>query len=410
MAAFVAIVTNGLGIWESYSVSYMTGYTNTYTGYFLIFTFSALYAKVMDLSGSATSIAYKLIDWFGSKRVMLVCILITSVLTYGGVSLFVCIFAAGPIMFMLFKEANLPRHLTIACFGMGTCTYTMTTLPGTPQLTNIIPTQYLGTTMTAAPVLSIVISVVFFICTYAYCLREEKKARAAGEFWEFPAGVDASQYQIADRSLLPPAWKAFLPMVVLLLVIIVGGKQISNSALLTVGGMLVATVLCFLLNYDKLKTKKLIPMLNEGLVGGISAIGGLAAVIAFGSVVQSTQAYQQIVQWLMTLEMHPYIKGVLATGIISGITGSSSGGLRLTLTSLSPYFLASGCNLETLHRLMALAAGSLDTLPHSAGLFLVLSYLGLTHKTGYRHMFVITVLIPAVLTVVFVGIAIVAGI
>lgn len=409
MAAFVAIITNGLGIWQGYSVSYMTGYTNTYAGYFLIFVFSALYAKVMDQSGSATAIAYKLIDWFGSKRVMLVCILITSVLTYGGVSLFVCIFVSGPIMFMLFKEANLPRHLTIACFGMGTCTYTMTTLPGTPQLTNIIPTQFLGTTMTAAPVLSIVISVVFFILAYLYCIMEEKKARAKNEYWEFPAGVDISQYEIADRNLLPSAWKAFLPMIVLILIIIVGGKIISNSALLTVGGMFAATILCFLLNHDRLTAKKMIPLLNEGLVGGISAIGGLAAVIAFGSVVQSTEAYQQIVQWLLSLQMHPYVKGVLSTAIISGITGSSSGGLRLTLTSLSEYFISSGCNLETLHRLMALAAGSLDTLPHSAGLFLVLSYLGLTHKTGYRHMFFISVLIPAALTVLFTAIAIVAG-
>ncbi|MPM78367.1 hypothetical protein SDC9_125378 [bioreactor metagenome] len=198
-------------------------------------------------------------------------------------------------------------------------------------------------------------------------------------------------------------------MIVLLLIIIVGGRQISNSALLTVGGMLLSTALCFLLNYDRLKEKKLVPILNDGLVGGISAIGGLAAVIAFGAVVQSTQAYQQIVGWLMTLQMHPYVKGVLSTAIISGITGSSSGGLRLTFTSLGEYFLASGCNLETLHRLMALAAGSLDTLPHSAGLFLVLSYLGLTHKTGYRHIFVISVLIPAVLTVVFTALSIAAG-
>ena len=123
IAAFVAMITNNVGLWEGYSGSYMAGYAGAYTSYFLIFAFSALYAKVMEESGSASAIGFKFIDWFGKKYVLLICILITSLLTYGGVSLFVCIFATGPIMFMLLKEANLPRHLAMAAFVMGTCTY-----------------------------------------------------------------------------------------------------------------------------------------------------------------------------------------------------------------------------------------------------------------------------------------------
>ena len=105
----------------------------------------------MEESGCATAVGYKLIDWFGTKHVLLVLALITSVLTYGGVSLFVVIFAVSPIAFTLMKEANLPCHLIVASLVMGSSVYTMTSLPGTPALTNIIPTQYLGTTMTAAP-------------------------------------------------------------------------------------------------------------------------------------------------------------------------------------------------------------------------------------------------------------------
>ncbi|WP_186566075.1 GntP family permease [Lawsonibacter celer] len=400
LAGLVAILTNGLNVWAGYSTMYVAGYAGTYSSYFLIFIFSALYAKFMEESGCATAVGYKLIDWFGTKHVLLVLALITSVLTYGGVSLFVVIFAVSPIAFTLMKEANLPRHLIVASLVMGSSVYTMTSLPGTPALTNIIPTQYLGTTMTAAPVLGIICSVAMFVLCYLYLVKAEKKAVRLGEVWSYPEGADPSKYEAADRSTLPSAGKAFIPIIVLLLIIIVGGFWVKDSSMLTVVAMLVGSVLCYVFNVSHFKGKNMRTLLGNGLGGGISAIGGLAAVVAFGTIVQNTAAYQNIVEWLMGLSMHPYLKGIFSTAVISGITGSSSGGLRLTLTSLSEFFLNSGCNPATLHRLMAIAAGSLDTLPHSAGLFLVLQVLGLNHKNSYRHMFWTSVAIPAVTVIV----------
>ena len=96
IAALVAIVFNGIPLWEGFATHYMAGYTSAYMSYFLMFACSALYAKLMDESGCATAIGYKFIDWFGRKNVMLVCILIVSVLTYGGVSLFVVVYAVAP--------------------------------------------------------------------------------------------------------------------------------------------------------------------------------------------------------------------------------------------------------------------------------------------------------------------------
>lgn len=400
IAAFVAMITNGIPLWSGYATSYMAGYTGVYTSYFLISIFSALYAKLMEVSGCGAAIGNKLIGWIGKKYVLLICVLITTILTYGGVSLFVVIFALIPIMFTLFKEANLPRHLTIACPILGSSTYTMTALPGTPQLTNIIPTQYLGTTMTAAPVLSVIMSVALFAMGYLYILKQERKSLANGEVWTYPAGKSEADYGAADGEQLPAAWKAFAPIVLLLGIIIIGGIFVKNSALLSVVSMIAASVLCYALNYDKMKNTSVKYLLNDGLGGGIAAIGGIAAVVAFGTVVQQTQAYQNIVTWLMGLDFHPYVKGIMSTAVISGITGSSSGGLRLTLESLTDYFVSSGCNLDILHRLMAVAAGSLDTLPHSSGLFLTLPLLGLTHKDSYRHIFWISVVFPAIVAVV----------
>jgi len=409
IAAFVAIITNAanLGnffsaeyIWTGFSGHYMTGYSNAYLSYFLLFACSSLYAKLMNDSGSATAIGYKLIDWFGRKNVILVSILITSVLTYGGVSLFVVVYAVAPIFFLLFKEANLPRHLTMGCLIAGSATFTMTCLPGSPQLTNVVPTEFLGTTLIAAPVLSIICALTVFAAALGYCIFAQKRATARGEVWSYPEGKSASDYGMRERSDLPEAWKSFLPIIVLALIIIIGSRFGINSTMLSVFAMLCGALICFLLNVSRFQGTDGKQVLTEGLGGGIAGIGGLAAVLAFGTVVRNTPSFTYIVDWVLSLDMPPYVRGIFATSVFSGITGSSSGGLRITLEALSDNFLSSGVNVSIMHRLMAIAAGGLDTLPHSPGLFLMMSVLGLNHKNSYRHIFIISVLIPVITVVI----------
>lgn len=108
LASLIVIVTNVMNLWESLATLYMNGYVGTYLNYFLIFCCSSLYAHVMTESGSTLSIAYQLLGWFGKKRVILASIIIVAILTYGGVSLFVVMFAVGPILYTMFQEADLP--------------------------------------------------------------------------------------------------------------------------------------------------------------------------------------------------------------------------------------------------------------------------------------------------------------
>jgi H+/gluconate symporter-like permease len=171
--------------------------------------------------------------------------------------------------------------------------------------------------------------------------------------------------------------------------------------------MIVASAIAMIFNWDRIINKK--DLINKGLGGAIGAIAGPCAVVAFGGLVQNTPAFQDVVVWINGFDMNPYITGVTATSIISGITGSSSGGLRITMETFSKQFLVSGANMEYLHRIMSIAAGSLDTLPHSSGLFLMFSWLGLNHKEGYRFVFFTTVLIPLVFTILGVSAIIILG-
>jgi len=406
LASLVVILTNGIPLWDGFATSYMKGYTGAYMSFFLLFASSSLYAELMNTSGSATTIGTKFIDWFGRKQVLLVSTIIVSVLTYGGVSLFVVVFAVGPIVFMLFKEANLPRHLVMAPLVTGSATYTMTSLPGTPSLTNVIPTQYLGTPLTAAPVMGIVVSIITFILCMLYMNWAEKRVRKNGEQWSYPDNVNPALFEIKDRSLLPSAWKAFLPMVALMLIIIIGSRFVANSTMLAIVAMLVGALLTYLLNFDKFHGQSMKDIVTKGLNGGIDGIGGLAGVVAFGTVVSSSAAYNAIVQWVLSLKMNPYVQGVLSTMVVSAVTGSSSGGLKIMYSSMAESFIASGVDLEVLHRLTAISADALDTLPHSPGLFLTFAVLGLTHKDAYKHVFACSTIIPLLITAVLTAVCV----
>jgi len=177
--------------------------------------------------------------------------------------------------------------------------------------------------------------------------------------------------------MLPAVRKSFTPLIILVIIIIVGSRFIENSTMLATIAMLLGSLLTFILNFDKFKDKNKKTFVTKGLEGGISGIGGLAAVVAFGTVVQNSEAYSNIIQWVLGLNLNAYVKGVISTMVVSGITGSSSGGLKIMYNSLADSFISSGANLEILHRLTNISTGALDTLPHSSGLFLMFAVLGL---------------------------------
>jgi H+/gluconate symporter-like permease len=407
LAAIFVILFNRMGVWDSYSKVYAVGFGNVVASYFFNFCASAAYAMIMEKTGCTASIGFQLTKWFGTKSVIVVSYIITMILTYGGISLFVVVFAVAPIAYVLFKEADLPRHAIMAPLSAGAAGITMTTLPATPQLTNIVPSQYLGTPLTAAPVFSLVLAAIMVALHLVYFNIIEKRCRAKTEHFAFPPGFDAATVNV-DRAQLPSSAKAFAPMVLVVLFIIVctilKAPIAKDSAELTTIAMILAGILCLVLNPRKITVTSVKNWIGDGANNGISGIIGLAAVVAFGGVVSSAPAFQSIIQWLLNLKLSVYLKGVVSTAVIAGITGSSSGGARILLQNLGEYFVNSGANLQVLHRLISVAAGSLDTLPHVSGVFLMLTVLGLTHKEGYYHMFWTTVVIPLIVS--FIGLTI----
>jgi H+/gluconate symporter-like permease len=79
-----------------------------------------------------------------------------AIVTYGGVSLFVAFFVLVPMAQNLFKAADIPHRLVPAAVALGTMTFTMSALPGTPALQNAIPMPFFGTTPFAARGLGVI--------------------------------------------------------------------------------------------------------------------------------------------------------------------------------------------------------------------------------------------------------------
>ncbi len=100
--------------------------------FFPIFLLGALFGKLMEDSGSVAAIADFMTEKLGKRRAILAVVLAGAIVTYGGVSLFVAFFVLVPMGQGLFRVANIPKRLLPAAVALGTSTFTMSALPGTP--------------------------------------------------------------------------------------------------------------------------------------------------------------------------------------------------------------------------------------------------------------------------------------
>ena len=112
---------------------------------------------------------------------------------YGGVSLFVVAFAVYPIARQLFKESGTSDRFIPAAIALGSFTFTMTALPGSPAIQNAIPMPYCNTTLYAAPGLGLIASVIMLGCGMAWLqVRSRKHDAPHAELTSNPAPIDVS--------------------------------------------------------------------------------------------------------------------------------------------------------------------------------------------------------------------------
>ena len=166
--------------------------------FFPIFLLGALFGKLMEDSGSVSAIASFMAERLGPRRAVLSVVLAGALVTYGGVSLFVAFFVLAPMAHALFRAAAIPKRLMPAAIALGTSTFTMSALPGTPAIQNAIPMPFFGTTPFAAPGLGIIASIIMLGFGLWWLARAEASARKKGEGYGADAdlAVDTPENQI----------------------------------------------------------------------------------------------------------------------------------------------------------------------------------------------------------------------
>lgn len=378
--------------------------TANYIGnYFPIFLGGAIFGKIMGDSGAAQSISHFISNKLGKKRAILAVVLATSLLTYGGVSLFVVVFAVYPLAVALFQEANIPKRFIPASIALGAFTFTMTALPGSPQYLNSMPTNYLSTNIYAAPILGVIASLIIFLLGICWLEFVVKKAKKRGEVY--------GEFEIneAAKSKLPSPILSIIPIIIIfisnwILVNIIFKQSSIQNYYKNFGGIngnwpvtiaLILAIISSLFLFKKYLSSSL-QLLEKGAESSLAPIFNTGVIVGFGGVVKSTVAFEIIKHKILTLPLSGLYKVAISTSLMAGITGSSSGGTGIALDSLGQSFLDMGLNPEAIHRVMLIAAGGLDSLPHCGAVITLLAVCGITHKEGYRDIGILTVIIPLI--------------
>ena len=390
--------------------------------YFPVFMLGAIFGKVIELSGFSKSIVSSVIKFVGQKRAMLSIVLVCAILTYGGVSLFVVVFAVYPFAAELFRQSNIPKRLIPGTIALGAFTFTMDSLPGTPQIQNIIPTTFFKTTTYAAPWLGIVGSIFILVAGLVYL--DWRRRRAAADNEGYGTSLVNEPEPFEDEKLVSP-WIALLPLIVVgvfnkvftlvipqfygasVTVPLVGHPvtiQVGSVvAIWAVEGALLVGILSVLAFAFKPVMAKFADGTKVAVAGSLLAAMNTASEYGFGGVIAALPGFTVVADALKAIP-NPLVNEAITVSALAGITGSASGGMSIALATMSDSFIqaanAAHIPLEVLHRVASMASGGMDTLPHNGAVITLLAVTGLTHRTSYKDIFAVTVIKTAAVFVV----------
>jgi H+/gluconate symporter-like permease len=380
--------------------------------YFPVFMLGAIFGKVIELSGFAKSIVSAVIKIVGAKRAMLSIVLVCAILTYGGVSLFVVVFAVYPFAAEMFRQSDIPKRLIPGTIALGAFTFTMDSLPGTPQIQNIIPTTFFKTTAYAAPWLGIIGAVFILIVGLGYLDWRRRQAAARKEGY---GSGHTNEPEPVSEAELPNPVIAIIPLILVGVLNKVFTNMIpavfGSSFTLPLPGHPItvavtplaaiwaveAALLIGILSVVAFRFRAVMAKFADGskaaVAGSLLASMNTASEYGFGGVIASLPGFVVVADGLRAIP-NPLVNEAVTVTTLAGITGSASGGMSIALAAMADTFIqaanAAQIPLEVFHRVASMASGGMDTLPHNGAVITLLAVTGLTHRTSYKDIFAVT--------------------
>jgi H+/gluconate symporter-like permease len=450
VAALIAAAFGGQPLLASWTQIFMTSVSEFLAQFFPIFLLGALFGKLMDDCGAVSSVAAFITRSLGERRVILTVVLAGALVTYGGVSLFVAFFVIVPMAQSLFRAASIPRRLIPAAVILGTSSFTMSALPGTPSIQNAIPMPFFGTTPFAAPGLGVIAAIIMLGLGLWWLRRAEQAARKAGEC--YGDGASPATDHLMDDELLReratlardfdpaelahgyhneaavPVLNAMLPLIVVVAVNLVvsllvlprldlsflAEQRWGNTSLSAVAGIwsvvcalaaaIAAVILC---NWTRLP--ELRRTMDAGANASVLPALSVASLVGFGAVVASLPAFGTVRDWVLGIEGGPLVSLAVATNMLAALTGSASGGLTIALDTLGQNYMEiaarSGLDPALMHRVAVIGSGTLDILPHNGAVVSLLAICGLTHRDSYFDIVMVGIVnsVIALVAVIAIG-------
>jgi H+/gluconate symporter-like permease len=426
-AAILAALLAGEPALAHWTQTFMRSASQFIMQFFPIFLLGALFGKLMEDSGSVSTIASFMTEKLGAKRAILAVVLAGALVTYGGVSLFVAFFVIAPMAHALFRSAGIPKRLMPAAIMLGASTFTMSALPGTPAIQNAIPMPFFGTTPFAAPGLGAIASAIMLGFGLWWLSRAEASARRKGEGYgaDTVAAEDATKDEIVrerattassfdpaeiahgdQASAAPPIALAMLPLVVVVGVNLLMSLFVlpridasylaepawGSTSLSAVGGvwavvtaLAAAIIVLIAVNFSRLPSLR--ASMDAGANASVLPVLSVASLVGFGSVIAALPAFAMVRDWVLGIEGGPLVSLAVATNVLAALTGSASGGLTIALDALGSAYMKiaaeHGIDPGLMHRVAVIGAGTLDMLPHNGAVVTVLAVCGSTHRESY---------------------------
>jgi H+/gluconate symporter-like permease len=438
LAAMAAALFSREPLLAHWTQTFMASAAQFVMQFFPIFLLGALFGKLMEDSGSVSAIATFMTERLGAKRAMLAVVLAGALVTYGGVSLFVAFFVLAPMAHALFRAAEIPKRLMPAAIALGTSTFTMSMMPGTPAIQNAIPMPFFGTTPFAAPGLGVIASLITLGFGLWWLARAEARAHKAGEGYQGDAApAEHAEHNVGDEIVRerattsgafdpaeiahgdqsrsePPIALAALPLIVVVGVNLLMSLFIlpridasylaepawGSTSLAAVGGvwavvtaLAAAIVVLIAVNFSRLPTPR--ATMDAGANAAVLPVLSVASLVGFGSVVAALPAFALVRDWVLGIGGGPLVSLAVATNVLASLTGSASGGLTIALDSLGGAYMKlaaeQGISPDLLHRVAVIGAGTLDSLPHNGAVVTLLSVCGSTHRESYLDIVMVAI-------------------
>ena len=402
ITASIILVTSGLDFWEGLLTTFSGGAGGFVASWFLILGLGGIFGQLVLETGLATKIAKTLTEKLGTKMVGLVILICTFFITLLGINGYIMVFVLYPIADNLLRQNKMDRRvLPFLLLGGGASAngfaYSL-------DICNVLPSNYLNTSLGSAPVLSFVFTAILAISYFVYFNYAQKKSHKEHTDEELLAMYSEGSTIMGDDEL-PGIFLSVLPFVVVLgAVVITSSWGTSNSILFS---LVIGILLIIVTQFKHIKNMK--SSIKTGSGSGLSSMLTVAAVMGLSKVLGASPAFQNLQVAVLNMNMPAYLKAFFGTTVLTGLTGSAISGETIFMESFGQAFVDMGVNVQALHRIVTESALILNKLPNSSVAILTMSICGCSLKESYKHIILGTT-IPAFVAGLVIALMATAGI